>query len=604
MFDRRVLASLTFVWVLSRGATAYAQGDEEVSLAGPTPEATPSGDDKALKWDYQIKIESDLRFRFQDQKVGQWFGERKLDKGVERNQNTLGVRLSAKLDKFRAVGAVDLVLFGYNTKIDDIAQLSKSDAVQPYRVDVNELYLEADGFLLDGLDVRIGQQIVAWGVADQFNPTNNLNPDDLRDPLLFGKQAGNFMVKADYYITKDLSWSGVLVPLFRPALLPVSAALATASVDRVPFVDDKLRWRVESETAASQSKLLQSPTVVDKTTINTPSAGFENMQAAFRLAWTIADQDIALSYYNGRTDFPVASANHTHLDKSFTGCNPKNKTQCATGLLKTDVTLEYPRMHVYGLNIAGEFNPFKAISKTIEGIGYRFEGALIVPQKTHITITQDALDLAFPQPAGEYDYNNDGIPGGPRPVVVDDTPFFKWTLGLDYTFLTNLYVNAQWVHGLADEFGAGDWIGHGVSVRQSTVTGTLENAAFSCALVRDGTKCAKEITRPRIGDFLVLGADFHFLRDAALARLFTILELNGYHESSYDGNTGKRMTIAHPFWTSAGFSAAIYPELDYNFGNGFELGAGALFLLGKSYTKFADPASGGSLAFMRARYTL
>ena len=227
-----------------------------------------------------------------------------------------------------------------------------------------------------------------------------------------------------------------------------------------------------------------------------------------------------------------------------------------------------------------------------------------MPQQTRIKITQDALDLAFPQPAGEYDYNNDGIPGGPRPIVLDDTPFLKWTLGLDYTFLKNLYINAQWVHGLADEFGAGDWIGHGVSVRQSTVTGTLENAAFSCALTRDGSKCAKEITRPRLGDFLVLGADFHFLRDAALARLFTILELNGYHESSYDGNTGKRVRIAHPFWTPEGFSAAIYPEFDYNFGNGFELGAGALFLLGKSYTKFADPASGGSLAFLRARYTL
>ena len=43
-----------------------------------------------------------------------------------------------------------------------------------------------------------------------LNPTNNLNPDDLRDPLLFGKQAGNFMVKADYYITKPFKSVKVL----------------------------------------------------------------------------------------------------------------------------------------------------------------------------------------------------------------------------------------------------------------------------------------------------------------------------------------------------------------------------------------------------------
>jgi hypothetical protein len=59
-----------------------------------------------------------------------------------------------------------------------------------------------------------------------------------------------------------------------------------------------------------------------------------------------------------------------------------------------------------------------------------------------------------------------------------------------------------------------------------------------------------------------------------------------------------------PFYTPEGFSAAIFPELSYNFGNGLELGAGALFNLGRSYTKFGDPAAGGSITFIRARYTL
>ena len=38
-------------------------------------------------------------------------------------------------------------------------------------------------------------------------------------------------------------------------------------------------------------------------------------------------------------------------------------------------------------------------------------------------LTQDALDLAIPQDAGEYDYDGDGKPGGPRPASVDNIAF-------------------------------------------------------------------------------------------------------------------------------------------------------------------------------------
>jgi hypothetical protein len=573
-----------------------------LSLAAATARADVLDE---VKWDMSLRIESDLRFRLENKTIGPWYGAQGLVAGVERNQNTLGTNLSVSLDKFRAVGSLDLVLFGYQQELQGIGALSETEELQPYRFDVNELYIEASDLLLDGLRIRLGQQIVAWGVADQFNPTNNLNPDDLRDPLLFGRQAGNFMAKVDYWWTDDFSWSAVLVPLFRPALLPVSGALAVSAIDRLPFVDANLRWRVTAEQEASASSLVQYPTVVDDVTILTPAPSFENMQVAFRMAGTIGEQDIALSYYNGRTDFPIPTRNHTTQNESFKGCNPLDPNDCAKGLLETDLTLGYPKMHVFGLNIAGEFNPFKAIDEAINGIGYRFEGAMIVPQESVIRLTNGPLDLGLQQQAeGEYDYDNDGRPGGRRPVVVEDTPFFKWTLGLDYTFGSHVYVNLQWVHGLPDEFGAGDWIFDGAAVRKSDLTVTKEEAALSCALPRDGTTCSREITRPRIADYLVAGIDVHFLEDQALARLFTILDLSGYKRSYFDAASGDRVEEVLPFLDPEGFSAAIYPEFDYNFGNGVELGAGALFLLGKDYTKFGDPASGGSLAFVKAKYTL
>ncbi len=65
----------------------------------------------------------------------------------------------------------------------------------------------------------------------------------------------------------------------------------------------------------------------------------------------------------------------------------------------------------------------------------------------------------------------------------------------------------------------------------------------------------------------------------------------------------QRTMTHYSLFTTQGFSASIFPELDYNFGNGLELGAGALVLLGARTTKFGDPAAGGTEVFTRGRYS-
>src|SRR5262249_17906634 len=123
----------------------------------------------------------------------------------------------------------------------------------------------------------------------------------------------------------------------------------------------------------------------------------------------------------------------------------------------------------------------------------------------------------------------------------------------------------------------------------------------SCALPKDGTQCAHEIFRPRQGDYLVLGFDFKLLNNALLLRLFNIFDLRGVTEESWDPAQGARVQTHHAPWSSQGFSAVVYPELNYNFGSGLDLGAGALLMLGKDYSKFGDPAAGGSIVWMRGR---
>jgi hypothetical protein len=575
-----------------------------LALAGALSASAGGARADELKFDLSGKIQSDLRFRLQDESVGQFYDKVELGKGVERNQNLISFKVKASWGKFSGVASTDIYLNAVGTQLQsfsNIASIQGYNAVQPFTFEPQNVYVQGRDLFLKGLDLTVGNMLVLWGVGDQFNPTNNLNSDDLRDPLLFGKQQPNFMVKADYWITKSFSLSGVLVPVFKPALLPVSATLGAADIQRMPFLDDAFRHRIESEFGFAASNTVGYPTVINSLTPVLPPTSADNMQFAFRMAGTFAEQDISLSYYLGRTDFPQPFSNHTSQVNGVR-CDPNNPTNCINGVLATDTLLTYPRMHVYGLNMSGEINPFKRLSESIRGVGYRLEVALIVPQRTTLELTQDALP-ALLQPAGEYDYAGNGKAGGQPPVVIDQIPFAKWTLGLDYTFGPHVYVNAQWVHGLADEFGAGDFFHPAYTVRASGISTPGLQTNSTCVIPKDGTQCAKETLAYRIGNYLVLGADFKFLDDAGLFRIFTVWALDGTMDSYYDPNQGKRVMVNHSMFTSEGFSASIYPELDYNFGNGLELGAGALVLLGSSTTKFGDPAAGGSLAFVRGRYS-
>jgi len=576
-----------------------------------SPAAADEGDELAIKWGGTIQ--SDLRFRLERKSVGDYYSKLELPEGPERNQNTLWLNLSAQYGRFRGVAQLSFVLDGFSSDIQTVGDLYHIEKVDPYRIEAQSLYIDIKNVFLDGLDLRIGQQVVSWGVGDQFNPTNNLNPDDLRDPLLFGRQAGNFMVKVDYWLNDNVSLSGVMVPVFKPAMLPRSAVLGPAAVDRIPFTDADIRHRVEAESGAARTSLVGIPTVVSSARPTLPENNFESIQWAYRLAGTVAEQDLALSYYYGRHDFPVPVANHTRQEGPQ--CDPDNPDRCTAGILKTDVTLGYPKMHVYGLNATGEI-PLSWIKETLHGIGYRLEAALVVPDGVTAKLTNDALDLGAGLPAqaaGEYDYDEDGRPGGPRPSVVDPVPFMKWTVGLDYTLSENVYVNAQWVHGIADEYGAGDFIHEGWTVRESTVTAEEpgahldEAAVLSCAsdslpMKQRGKKCARELLHPRIGDYVVLGFDVKLMNNALLLRLFNILDVSGIVEERWIPDQKKRVRFHHSPFSPAGFSMVIFPEVNYNFGNGLDLGAGALFQLGNSYTKFGDAAAGGSVVWTRGKF--
>jgi len=548
------------------------------------------------------RIQSNIRYRPDDKSVGQGANRSDQGPGFVRNEHILKLRLNAGVDRFSGVIDADFVWAGF-TRTRTLDELSFRETVEPNRLELHSAYLDAVDLFVEGLDLRVGQQIVSWGAADQFNPTNNLNADDLEDRLLFGVQQANLMAKLDYTVPDVVTFSGVLVPLFKPALLPKSAVIGLKMTDRLPMVDANLRRRIHAEQAYATS--LGFDTRIDETTLILPKETWRNMQFSLRAAFNIGETDVALSYYNGRSDIPLSVGNN--VTQEFTGnCDPSDPNDIVDcGALSTTVQLAYPHIQVAGLNIAGEVDLLGWISDDISPIGFRFELGVYFPDEYRMAMNQSTITLVgFDSPAGEYAY-----PDGERPVVLSDTPYAKWTLGLDYSFNEHWYVNAMWVHGFPDEVGAGDWITAGDAVRQGgVVTNNPSYLLDNCAnpLLDGGPSgevCSREVLRNRIGDYLVLGLDFKWAGGNGMFRMFTIWDLTGYVEDTFDLQSRQRQRNKYSPVSGDGLALVLFPELNYNFGGGFELGAGGLIQLGKRHTKFGDPAAGGSLIWTRARYS-
>ena len=588
----------------------------------------------AIDFNWGGHVKSDLRFRIEEKSMGDWYDQYVLPIEVSRNENVAKLKMDVISGGWAGVLDFDFVFVGISDEVQTLGDMSLRSNVDPYRLEAHALYIEALD-LFEGFDMRIGYQKLLWGVGDQFNPTNNLNADDMEDELLFGDQQANAMIRFDWTPHEQISMTAALVPVFRASLLPPSGKLALAATDRLPMAHGPTRRRIAAEQNLTTTN--GYPTVVQDIQVETPDLALDNMQAAFQLSTILGDQDIAVSYFVGHHDIPVPVHNHTvQLENTIEGSaacpswwrdvqdDPTLQDAIPPACkLRTETTLQFPRMQAIGFNMAGEVDLLGWISDSIHPIGYRLEVGVFFPEEKRLRMSQSELVVTLPSgiplslPAGEYDYAGSVLEevvaatGAPvemqPPVVLHDTPFAKWSFGIDYSFGPHVYMNMQWVHGLADEFGAGDWITEDYAVRASWIDAE-EGDAFQCGLpasvggLGSGKTCATEMLRPRLGDYLVLGLDFKFLNDAALLRLFTMWDLTGLVEERWDAEAEKRVRTAfHPF-TEEAFSAVVYPSFAYNFGFGLTMTVGALLKFGKPWTKFGDPAAGGSVVWSSAKF--
>jgi len=88
---------------------------------------------------------------------------------------------------------------------------------EPYTaVEIKEAFA---GYSGDKLDVLLGNQIVTWGRADGFNPTNNLNPSDyfFLSAESDDQRLSNFLFRLRYRVTSKVDLDLVAIPVYKPS---------------------------------------------------------------------------------------------------------------------------------------------------------------------------------------------------------------------------------------------------------------------------------------------------------------------------------------------------------------------------------------------------
>lgn len=467
--------------------------------------------------------------------------QRLLKNGFSRNENLIKAQLTLAIaDRVKAVADIDFYWYGFSD-VNDINADTLHERVDPYRLEANAAYVDIYK-ILPHLDLRIGRQVVVWGTADKFNPTNNVNTLDLSDPLLFGKALANNMVRADWNPWGDLIVTAVWVPIFRPAQLPRTAPLAVTQANRpAPVQEQYIRATLGAFAQA------MPPSRIDVLTMQ-PDPSIANSQVGVRVAGRVLGTDLSASYYHGRWGIPT----------------PAWAVQKPQGLV--DAIVMWPRMDVVGADMAGSIEKLK-------GLGYWVEAALFFPQKITYGAYNDSMgghdpitfeDRGTRDAAGNEQFiPHIMAPEYQRGTVVPSTPFLKLTAGADFTWNKHLYSNLQYVYGFIDEFGSGQQC----YARPNSKPG-------------DDPRC-----EARIGHYLVVGSDLKLFSDQLLFRFF-----GAFKVPQSDDRDPK-------------FTAVLFPQIAWAVWDATELSLGAFVFLGERDTKFGDPAAGASEIFLKARFT-
>ena len=358
------------------------------------------------------------------------------------NETTLGMTLRAfPTARVLMLGSLQFEAIGIDERLDDdrmldIYEQQDRAVVDPVRLELDEAYVKISGPGLKNLDLKMGKQRITWGTGDQFNPTDNLNPDDFHDPLQFGKKIPTFSMMAKYYLG-PVTFTGVFLPLFEPSLLPVAdirpifekqfVSMASGfSIDTGdPMLDAVFDGMMGD--ALPQAKLGHVQVVSQL-----PDRTAANASAAFKVEGTMGSVDLSASYAYIRDDFGVPR-------RVTMAVEPYPRPGVILDEVDLHVLQKFPRLQVIGADFAANI-------PVIE-IGFWGEAAYFIPEPFETEYFLDAGDRfnTLLSALANRDLEKGMVIGHDNPL---ENPYFKGVTGVDYTFPGAYYVNAQYIRGL------------------------------------------------------------------------------------------------------------------------------------------------------------
>ena len=458
---------------------------------------------------------------------------------IFRTENTAGLRAAWDSGDIGAQADLKLVFWG-GSGVSRLSDLTDRRYTDQYRLESDALYIEFYDLMVEGLDLRLGRQIVNWGSADQFNPTSVVNPLDLEDRIKFGDRVANEMAVLTWNTPFEASWieevvlQGVVVPVFRTNMIPASGFVVFSDTDLLaqqansPALESMAQLAGPFETAGGQFNF--NVGVDSNLDMATKHAQFGGQFSA-----NVLGVSLAASYFNGYSDIPYVSKITPTVTEPDTGddsggsfldliqgaslddlaeLGPIIETTDLTGfIVDNEVILRYPKIQMMG-------GQFSTSLDFLGGMGLWGEVAVF----SHDDL---ALDLDLVSLVGTTESE----------VTLESGTFTKVAAGIDYSILRNWYVNIQYLRGFVDEFG--------------------EN---------------------NLNQYVVLVNDLKFINETMLVRTVVVHQLEE-------------------------LTGLVYPNIIFSAFEGGELSIGGLVYYGKPETKFGSPVVGPNVAFVKARYS-
>lgn len=260
------------------------------------------------------------------------------------------------------------------------------------------------GYYHDVVSFEFGKKVFLWGMTDEMNPTDLINPEDLRWFFTYDKPSRKLGVYAAAlgFTIGDFKTEAVWIPVFTPTQLPGSN-------------EDWTPWKLQ----VFYNFVDLFPDYIDFRAQQFPDNKLANSSGALRFAGVAGPVDFELVAYDGWDHYPI-----------FDVIIDDDLASLLDGGKPLALREEYQRFNALGGSLSGVIGPTT----------FRVEGAYYTPKYFMHEIDPALLDPGTVLTA--YHVMRD-LKGA---TFRSKRPSFNVVGGMDYRLGSWLYTNVQYFH--------------------------------------------------------------------------------------------------------------------------------------------------------------